>query len=73
MLFRCPTYFKQRNEFIQASKMGGSLRLVMQELEQGLKGREQEMWAWMMSGIGMRLAMEFLEQVIRERARLLDL
>ena len=70
VLFRCPAYESQRSAFLAGSGMSGAVLHGTTEVLQGVRGREEEVWAWMMRPEGMKQAMPFLEQVMNERASL---
>ena len=70
-LFRCPCFKKLRTAFLEGSGLAGEELSAAREVLQGQRGKEPELLKWMMSG-GVGHGMRFLEQVMVERARLLQ-
>ena len=68
VLFRCPAYERLRTAFWLGPGMAANDVRAAQHVQQGQRGQEDMLWKWMMGGTGTRVAMEFLEQVMSERA-----
>ncbi len=67
-LFRCPAYAQIRAPFLLGAGLTGELGQAAQEVESGKRGREEELWTWLMSAAGTKRGMHFLEQVMQERS-----
>jgi hypothetical protein len=70
MLFRCPAYERLRTAFWLGPGMAPNVVRAAQDAQQGQRGQEDLLWKWMMCGTGTRVAMDFLEQLMSERAML---
>jgi len=70
-LFRCPAYTKLRTQFLLGAGLVGELGRAAREVAGGQRGRENEVWMWMMSEAGTQRGMLFLEQVMKERSAVL--
>ena len=70
-LFRCPAYAKLRAPFLLGCGLAGELGIAAREVTSGKRGRESEVWKWMMSEAGVQRSMQYLEQVMKERSLVL--
>ena len=68
VLFRCPAYERLRTAFWLGPGLAANVVRAAQDVQQDQRGQEEVLWKWMMGGAGTRVAMEFLEQVMNERA-----
>ena len=67
-LLRCSAFEHLRTQFLLGAGLTGDLGHAAVEVLSGKRGREKEMWSWMMSSSGVQRSMHFLEQVMMERA-----
>ena len=70
-LFKCAAYAQMRSVFLLGAGLTGDLEQAAQAVLSGGRGRERELWSWMMSGAGVKKSMRFLEHVMEERAMIL--
>ena len=49
------------------ARLAGDLGHAAVEVSSGKRGREKELWSWMMSSAGVQRGMLFLEKVMKER------
>jgi len=66
-LLRCSAYDHLRKPFLLGSGLTGGLERAAAEVLSGRRGREKELWSWMMSSAGVQRGMLFLEKVMKER------
>ena len=64
-------YTKLRTPFLLGAGLVGELGQAVREVAGGKRGRENEVWTWMMSEAGTQRGMLFLEQVMKERSAVL--
>jgi hypothetical protein len=67
-ILRCSAFEHLRTQFLLGAGLTGDLGHAAVEVLSGKRGREKEMWSWMMSSSGVQRSMHFLEQVMMERA-----
>ena len=66
-LLRCSAYDHLRKPILLGSGLTGGLERAAAEVLSGRRGREKELWSWMMSSAGVQRGMLFLEKVMKER------